>query len=241
MDGVKVLAATRIVGDVEKLIDDADEFLILVSPFARLWNEIEDAIIAAHEHGVEVHMVVGKRRNVSRELVREGVNVVVSPSVHAKIYATERAAILTSLNLTTAGGNHSLECGVLIERSGAPELYAEALAQARAAVDAAEADDGPEGPARRSSRRDGGGRDSGGREGGSRDSGGREPARDRGGDGDRDAFCISCGSGLRFDRERPQCRDCFDDDAPGGRCHACGESDRTDRRRPLCHACHRDR
>lgn len=108
---------------ISTLLRNAEQEAWLVSPYVTLdklgW--LNRAIRDALERKVAVSMIVRdegyKTREVERaakELVELGLDLRCVPNLHAKVYWTEKSAILTSLNLLASSMNNSIEVGVVV-------------------------------------------------------------------------------------------------------------------------------
>ena len=105
----------------ESMIREAREFVVIVSPFidfddremARLLSKTADSggrIIVIYRLGDS------KTTNNLKELSDlPGIKIIGCPDLHAKIYATENAAIISSKNLTTRQKGCSIEIGVVYD------------------------------------------------------------------------------------------------------------------------------
>ena len=83
------------------LVQEAENFIVLVSPFNDLkgWDELIDAINNAVKRGVDVKYFVRQGEGVTGI---EGLNVKVYevPGLHAKMYQSEKETYISSGNLT---------------------------------------------------------------------------------------------------------------------------------------------
>jgi ribosomal protein L37E len=126
---LKILQDTK---DVEhaivELLREATTEAWLVSPYISFeklqW--VKRAILDALERKVPVHLFVRedgpKTREVEREavdLVEHGLDLRCVRNLHAKVYWSERSAVLTSLNLLASSMNNSIEVGVRLDQGDA--------------------------------------------------------------------------------------------------------------------------
>ena len=97
-----------------RVIDDAEEYVIFVSPYVNLWDDVTGAIKRARARHVDVSLVLidesrsraeWKRQkfdDLCQSLATQGVKPVPLPrsdELHAKIYLSERTVLLSSMNL----------------------------------------------------------------------------------------------------------------------------------------------
>lgn len=108
-----------------KLIREADQFLYLVSPFVKLHLNILDELKnKKSQPSLHIEVVYGKNEDDPRrsmgdeqfELLAELPNIAIRhcPRLHAKIFCSEDAAIVGSLNLYDYSINNNIEAGVLL-------------------------------------------------------------------------------------------------------------------------------
>lgn len=121
----KVLSNTSFVADstlreaVARCISESQHELDVVSPYLEPGNVMVEALLGALRRGVRVRLVVHSSqlkehgaRGVLGRLAAAGVAVRHHPHLHAKLYASERFAVVPSLNLVSGSLVNSLESGV---------------------------------------------------------------------------------------------------------------------------------
>jgi HKD family nuclease len=83
------------------LVENAEEFLIIVSPFNDFsgWNKLKNAINSATKRGVDIKYYVRQGEGFNG---MEGINVNLweVPGLHAKMYQSEKKTYISSGNLT---------------------------------------------------------------------------------------------------------------------------------------------
>jgi hypothetical protein len=109
---------------IEELIDNADDFLWLVSPYISLHQRIRDKLktMARNKPHVEVIVVFGKNeddahKSMSKEDIEflkqlPNIQICYEKRLHAKFYASEDAVIVTSMNLHQFSQNNNIEVGL---------------------------------------------------------------------------------------------------------------------------------
>ena len=84
------------------MVEQADKFMVIVSPFSDLsgWDQLRSAINRATERGVEVKYYVRKGEGYTGI---EGlkVNLFEVPGLHAKMFYSEKEALVSSGNLSS--------------------------------------------------------------------------------------------------------------------------------------------
>jgi len=125
----KFLTSNELNAELEKIFDSADEQLILISPFIKLHDRyISSLRTKMKNHKLKITIVFGKNEDdISRSLKLEDFNffkefpnveILYEKNLHAKYYANESSAILTSMNLYSYSQNNNIEAGVLVKRLG---------------------------------------------------------------------------------------------------------------------------
>lgn len=111
---------------LEEMIQNADKFLWLISPFItlspRIKNELKRII---HKDGVAITVVYGKNEhNKLKSLGRDdleffkefpNIKICYEKDLHAKFYASEDYSLITSLNLIEFSQNNNLEVGIKMQ------------------------------------------------------------------------------------------------------------------------------
>ena len=120
---------------VDKILFEAKEKLVLVSPYIKLDAHFRQ-ILDQHAHNPQLELLVVFGKNpghVSRSVSREdltyftkfpNVTLVYAPTLHAKYYANETKGVVTSINLYDYSFEHNIEFGVYSER---PQLVEKLL------------------------------------------------------------------------------------------------------------------
>lgn len=122
----KFLTTTHLNSALSDLIEQADNFLILISPFIKLHPGIKSLLQdRIDDYKLELVIVFGKNEsNKSKSISEEDLEFLKSfPNVairyekrlHAKYYANDFSSILTSMNLYDYSQNNNIEFGILYE------------------------------------------------------------------------------------------------------------------------------
>lgn len=109
--GVSMAESTKVIyvdeevpSQVLNIIKEAEKYVVVVSPWIKLWGHAENAFKIAFKKGTEVTVIV---RNDSKLLesdsltwlVNSGAKVFSADNLHAKIYFNENEVIVSSMNL----------------------------------------------------------------------------------------------------------------------------------------------
>ena len=110
---------------VERVIREAREYVVLVSPFVRSWRHVEDEIEQTTRRNVPVTIIVrpeALQTSAGGWLQTTTAWVYPLEGLHAKIYLNEKSLLVSSMNLYQYSSQNSYEFGLLIRE---PRLSAE--------------------------------------------------------------------------------------------------------------------
>ncbi|OJT26922.1 hypothetical protein BO221_02615 [Archangium sp. Cb G35] len=127
-EGVEVVGKTHTILRLHDLLDEAQKWVTLVSPYLAIekLRDVERKIRNALSRKVTVTLVIRARDahqnsgpstkglDMIRRLVEQGLKVYEVPDLHAKVYVSERHALVTSLNLLESSFNNSIEIGIWV-------------------------------------------------------------------------------------------------------------------------------
>src|SRR5947209_6950250 len=116
----KFLEGNELNLELERIFKNADEQLILISPYIRLHDRYASALKTKKDkHKLEITIVFGKNEeDMSRSMKEEDFNffkdfpniqIYFEKRLHAKYYSSEDAAILTSMNLYSFSQDNNIE------------------------------------------------------------------------------------------------------------------------------------
>ena len=129
----KVLNTRKAVAALEDLIRDADQKLILVSPYLKLSKDFKELLTYRNNQTKVTTVIFGKQELKPEEMrFLESLRFVVlkyHEDLHAKCYLNDKQMIITSLNLYEFSMANNKELGVLIDKDDEHDqaLYDEAL------------------------------------------------------------------------------------------------------------------
>lgn len=109
---------------LEDIFENAEEQLIIISPFIKLHSRFIDILKSKkNNHQLKITIVFGKNENnLSKSFSIEDFNflkdfpnieIKYEPRLHAKYYANESSALLSSMNLYDFSQNNNIEFGIL--------------------------------------------------------------------------------------------------------------------------------
>ena len=228
------------------IVRDAKQRLTLVTPYLDLTGHLLQQLRLAVQRDVALLLVVrldpndtvggdkGKK-SISR-LAELGAQVKAVENLHAKIYLSESAVVVSSMNLLGSSWNNSHEFGVEIPDGPMAERVRAYVSDIlKLATDVAP----PAAPAASAPTKRQAGKKKPVAEK-------RRPYRAKTKKRAPDGHCIRCGTDIDFDALHPLCPDCYgvwarfkNDEYAEEYCHACGKKHEATYAKPLCRACYR--
>lgn len=124
----KFLKGNELNSELEKLFEKAEGQIVLISPYIKLHNRYASTLLTKKEDPyIEIIIVFGKNEDdLSKSMKEEDFNffkefpnieIRYEKSLHAKYYANESSAILTSMNLYNFSQDNNIEAGVMTKNS----------------------------------------------------------------------------------------------------------------------------
>lgn len=126
---IRFIADNEINTELEYLIRDADDYLLLISPYIKLHPRLKSDLLNKKENfELKIVVVFGKNENeLQKSLSKEdfeffqqfpNIEIKHSSRLHAKYYASEDRAIFTSMNLYDFSQSNNIEVGIMIDVKG---------------------------------------------------------------------------------------------------------------------------
>lgn len=114
---------------LEDLFEFANEYIILISPYIKLHDRYASALRAKREnYDLKITVIFGKNEDdFSKSMKQEdftffkdfpNIEIRYEKRLHAKYYANENSAILTSMNLYNFSQDNNIEAGVFTNKKG---------------------------------------------------------------------------------------------------------------------------
>ncbi|SDL36498.1 PLD-like domain-containing protein [Salinimicrobium catena] len=114
--------------EIGRVFREANQQLVIISPFIKLHSRLKDELKSKeHPHKIAITVVFGKNeKRLEKSLgpeefnfLKELPNITIkyNERLHAKYYANEKTAILSSMNLYDFSQNNNIEFGILTESS----------------------------------------------------------------------------------------------------------------------------
>jgi phosphatidylserine/phosphatidylglycerophosphate/cardiolipin synthase-like enzyme len=115
----KFLNTRKAVSEIEDLIRDADQRLILISPYLKLSKDFKELLTYRNSKDKVTTVIFGKQElNPNEMKFLQGLRFIIlkyNQDLHAKCYLNDNKMIITSLNLYEFSMNNNKEMGVLID------------------------------------------------------------------------------------------------------------------------------
>lgn len=113
---------------IEKLIDDAYEYLFLISPYIKLHSRLKDRLKAKlKDDKLKIVIVFGKNDgDYYKSMPKEefeffaqfpNIEIKYEDRLHAKFYANQNSSLLSSMNLYDYSQNNNIEAGISLDSS----------------------------------------------------------------------------------------------------------------------------
>ena len=230
--------------ELEKIINNAIDGVVLISPFIKIPDSLFQNLKAAAQRGVKISIVYGKSQlepeTLKRLMELRNAKLYFLENLHAKCYFNEKSMVITSLNLYDSSEENNREMGVLVTKQEDEAVYNEAGREARMIIDLAVRSDLNAQVTEQEKVRPQKQREIG------------EPKSIWHRDlsdvfsaffGKNNGFCIGCRTKIDFDEYRPYCPSCYGKWAQNKRqkakyCHACGRESTTTINKPRCRSCY---
>lgn len=122
----KFLTGPALTAALHDILEKAETELILISPYIKLHDSVRSSLLShKNKHGLAITVVYGKNEDdVVKSMSREdmefltsfpNVRILYEKRLHAKYYANETDALVTSMNLHSYSQNNNIEAGILTQ------------------------------------------------------------------------------------------------------------------------------
>lgn len=220
-----------IVHRIAKIIEEAEEEIVLISPYINADNETK-RLIENTKRAITIHVIYGKREKLRQNergfFDERSVKLSYRKDLHAKCYLNEKEAILTSMNLYEYSQRNNDEMGILVSRKDDRELYEAIYKQAMEWKEDSSGVDAPATPL-------------------------ETPEESTWEESFKIleaafwGFCIRCKEGITLNPGRPYCFKCYknwnrykNDEYKEKYCQFCGNEHETSKLDPLCGDCYKE-
>jgi len=109
---MQLIKPSQISGEIMTLIEEADEKIIIVSPYIKIskWHKLLQRFETIKKRNIEVEIFVreGEKESIA-EVVQIGFEPILIPNLHSKLYLNEKQGIVSSMNLHYSSDAKSLD------------------------------------------------------------------------------------------------------------------------------------
>ena len=125
---------SEIAPKIHSIFEQAQKYVVVVSPFLQLWEDAEEAVQQARARDVDIRFIFldeSKRRSEKdKQALRElsqwlkdlGVELFALDQLHAKIYMNEKTVLLSSMNMTESSLRNPEVAHVVNDRESESEI-----------------------------------------------------------------------------------------------------------------------
>jgi phosphatidylserine/phosphatidylglycerophosphate/cardiolipin synthase-like enzyme len=239
----KFLNTRKAVSEIEDLIRNADQKLILISPYLKLSKDFKELLTYRNSKDKITTVIFGKQElNPNEMQFLQGLRFVIlkyNQDLHAKCYLNDEKMIITSLNLYEFSMNNNKEMGVLICNNDETdkELFEDALKEIDFINETSERFDftsiskklkvADEKVANRNTELN--------------NKKNQKTEKSYG-----EGHCIRCNKSIKLNPLVPYCKVCYkvwkkyeDDEYSEEYCHICGTEKETSMLKPTCYPCYK--
>jgi len=220
---VEFLKTTGVSHYLEELVDNAQDKLILISPYLQINDRIKEQLEEKNRMKIDVRIVYGKNElqpeenNWLKDL--DFITSSYCENLHAKCYLNNKEAIITSMNLYEFSQVNNNEMGIHVKRDEDPDIYNDIKEEANRLIRVSdEIEISVE----------------------------KKPSKSIDDEGDK-GYCIRCKEEIELDPTTPYCSDCFSSwnkyknvDYEEKHCHICGKEMKSTRNKPVCYGCYKE-
>lgn len=218
----KFLDTTGVSYHLQQLINNANERLVLISPFLKINERIKQSLEDKDRLKIDIRIIYGKNELQPEEnnwlKSLQSVRSSFCQNLHAKCYLNEREAIITSMNLYDFSQINNNEMGIWISKEDDPDLYRDVYQEAMRLIRIS--DEIKISVEKISSEKI------------------NNEVSEAG------SFCIRCKKVIAFNKTQPYCIECFkkwnrykNKNYKESHCHICGNENESTINKPVCYNC----
>lgn len=136
---MEILGTTKISYEIERILEDSEKFLILVSPYLKFNHRLKVRLSDAFKR-TEKTFILFRENELKKEdfnWLKSFKNLELIPlkNLHAKIYANEEDCLVSSMNLYEYSQINNHEIGILIDRYEDDYEYKETFNEIRIMIE----------------------------------------------------------------------------------------------------------
>lgn len=215
---------------LQKLINNANEKLILISPYLKISDRLKQSIEDKDRMKIDIRFVYGKSEIELSEnnwlKTLSSVRTSYCQNLHAKCYLNETETIITSMNLYEFSQVNNNEMGIYVNKEEDPELYSDIFTEVMRLV---RISDEIRVSVTRIPKND-------------------QPIKTKKDKLNGNGFCIRCKAKIKRNPMSPYCIKCYQEyktisnpDFQEMFCHICGKENKSSLNKPTCYKCYKSK
>ena len=225
----KFLDTTGISYHLEQIIKNANERLVLISPFLKINDRIKELLEDKDRLKIDIRVIYGKNELQPEEnnwlKSMNSIRTSFCKNLHAKCYMNEKDALITSMNLYEFSQANNNEMGIHVTKENDQQLYIDIDTEAKRLIRISEeikvsVEKIPQS-----------------------DNGQHNKLREL---REHEGYCIRCKKTIKLNPLAPYCKDCYnvwkkyeDEEYQEKYCHICGKEEPTTMLKPTCYFCYK--
>ncbi|MCD6216572.1 hypothetical protein J7L05_01790 [bacterium] len=229
-------------------IETANKQIIIVTPYIKLWNHLQDQLESAKKRGIRTVLYFRhdvKETNIN-DVMKYFDQVIPIKNLHAKLYFIDDEIIVSSMNLYDYSQKSNKEIALrIVDQNQKNALQAYLDTKLKPFAERIKKQTTKKKPQKQST--------------GYKTKTGKTQKGDAigtllqsaaaflGNQLNDSGTCIRCGANIDFDPSRPFCNDCYkkwakykNEDFTEKYCHDCGKKHKTSMAKPLCYECYKN-
>jgi hypothetical protein len=220
----KFLTTSGVSYHLENLIKNANEKLILISPYLKVSDKLKQLLEDKDRLKIDIRLIYKKNElQTSENNWLKSLHCIRSSfceNLHAKCYLNENEAIITSMNLHEYSQVNNNEMGIYINRNNDPDLYNEILIESMRLVRISDEKKIAIAIVLKNTGKTK-----------------KQPTISSG-------YCIRCKTEIKINPMYPYCLNCYNSwkdyenpDYEEKYCHICGKNNKSTLTKPTCYSC----
>lgn len=230
-DTMEFLTTKGIAASIERIIRNATDFIVIVSPYVKIDRTYLERLHEAEQNNIKIYLIFGKgdMKNLEKEKLQvfQNLQILFLENLHAKCYMNENTLIISSMNLHKYSEENNREMGIEIHKNENPTMYEDIKKEVVSIKNSAK----------------------------EYILNNQRPLFQNNihynNNHFQSGYCIRCRKRIDFDLDRPLCNNCYqewaqygNDDYPENYCHICGAernfNNQVDYAHPCCYDCWRN-
>lgn len=139
---MEILGTTKISYEIERILDESEIYLILVSPYLKLNKRLKVRLSDSFKR-TEKSFILYRENELKKEDLDwlksfENISIIPLKNLHSKIYTNETDCLISSMNLYEYSQINNHEIGVLIDRYEDSYEYKEVFNEIRIMIESSE-------------------------------------------------------------------------------------------------------